>query len=306
MRPPRQACPPDRPPARNWWANLSPVVPRVLAPAASGRPCRSGQAPERPSGQAAPVAQAAVPRLVPPDLEPPVAPALPVALEHPPAAVAALWNSSANPSAVTEAVPEAARAVLAVLADQPLPSVQGCRVACESPWHPASSCSSRNRSVARPHHHYGVQIPRPNPVLESRPLHPWRGRHLLQPRAVLDSVPEQPQVSADPDGPTGMTAPSWKPCAAVHRRSSARKSTSSARTMMPSPLKPAVSPASSRLWSCLPAWRDLPSRNPSRGPRRSQWRRCGNARRRPPVNASVDGPWNFAPPARPRRCGRRC
>ena len=230
----------------------------------------------------------------------------PVAQERPRAAVAAPWNSLANPSAVTAALPEAAQAVLAVLADRPLPSVRGCRVACASPWPPASSCSFRSRSGVQPLRLYGVLTPRPNPGKENRPLHRWHGRHLPRPHAVRASGLEQPQASDVLDVRTGMTAPSWKLCAAARRRSSARRFTSSGRTTTPWPLRPAAMPASSRTWCCRRVWRARPSQSHSSAPHPSRSPRCGSAGRKPPVNVSVVGPWNCGPPARPHRCGRRC
>jgi hypothetical protein len=112
--------------------------------------------------------------------------------------------------------------------------------ACASQWPLASSCNFRS--------HLGV-LGHPRPVdltarrlhrveertVTAKPLLPWLGPPLSPLQRLDVLVTDQPrvlEVSADPVAPTGMTAPSWKLCAAALLRSSARRCTSLVKTMM--------------------------------------------------------------------------
>ena len=79
---------------------------------------------------------------------------------------------------------------------------------------------------------------RPKPAREPQRQHlRWHDRMHRRRHVALASVPVVPVVSAVPVVPTGMTAPNWRPCAAVLRKGSARRCTSSVKTMIPWPPK---------------------------------------------------------------------
>ena len=163
----------------------------------------------------------------------PVAPVRAVLLQ------ATLSNSSASQFAVM--VPEAVAVTAMVVPLRP-PVQEACRVACASLWHLDSSCSCRSPVVA--------QVPRRRAALTdllslpaaripraARPCLPWHARHnhrpLRPPPDVLDTALHLGQAaSAVLVARIGMTAPSWKHCAAARLRSSARRSTSLVKTMM--------------------------------------------------------------------------
>ena len=122
------------------------------------------------------------------------------------------------------------------------PHVLVACLGCESRWPPVSSCSSKSRTAALQLHrldalmalllpHVAVRL-----LLELRQLLLF---HVLQPlpqqhRGVQASdLAQELVVSADLDGLTGTTAQNWKRYAVSHLRNSVKRSTSSAKTMMP-------------------------------------------------------------------------
>ena len=205
-------------------------------------------------------------------------------------AAAAPLNSSASRSDAMAAAPAGSAPDVLVLRRDP-----ACPAACASRWPPAKLMQLQ-KPVGRP---TAPPLRRPD-----APTKPGDGPQATPPvaRPTPPSAPRRPGSvpgagpggTAVPDVPTGMTAPSWKLCAAVRPRSNVRRSTSSARTTTPSPHRPVVTPESNRPWCSPPAWLAQPSRSHSNAQRRSRWRRCASARRKPPVSASVAGPWNCA------------
>ena len=143
-------------------------------------------------------------------------------------AAATPWNWSVNQSAAMAAVPEVAN-------DLGPPGPVAPRglvfpVACASRLHPANSCSCRSRSDVPRHRLQGVQTHQPNLVRPARPRHRLPAPPLQRHLAGRDSDREPQEVNAGQGAPTGMTAPSWKPCGAALLRSSAKKFTSLAKT----------------------------------------------------------------------------
>ena len=112
-------------------------------------------------------------------------------------------------------------------------------------------------------------------------------------------------VSAGLDGLTGMTAQNWKRYAVNHLRNSVKRSISSAKMMMPLPLKPEASLVNARRWCYLPAWPVLPSRERSTSQLPSQLLPSGSGVRKPLVNVSVAVRWSFVPQGKPNRYGPR-
>ena len=211
-----------------------------------------------------------------------------------------------------------AAATAAMQADQVLdsaaaqvPIAQPCHQACANRLHPVSSCSCRSPRVVRRFLHRVVLMELPSaPVVTAPKQHPLFLDPSLRLRPLrrdgLGSVQVQAlAASAVPVVPTGMTAPSWKRSATARLRSSGRRFTSSARTMIPSQRKPADSLASRRTWCCRRAWLVLPSPSHSKEPHRNQWRRCASVARRRHVSVNAAGPWNCGQHAKPNRCGRK-
>ena len=182
-----------------------------------------------------------------------------------------------------------------------------CHQVCANRSHLVSSCSCRSLRVVRRFLHHVVLMEPPSAlvVMVPRPHHPPLGRPLrLRPmhRDDPDSVRAQAQAaSAVPVVPTGMTAPSWKHSATARHRSSARRFTSSVRTMIHSQRKPVGSLASRRTWSCRRAWLVLPSPSRSKEPHRNRWQRCASVARKRHVSVNVAEPWNCEQHAKPNR-----
>ena len=255
----------------NWWANLYPAV--LLAQACLN--ARVVQAVQEPPPDR--VAQGCLP------------------------AAATLWNWSASRFVATAAAPAA------VVQERPpvqeLLDVPACPLECANRWLQVSSCSCRSLSAGRRHRHPAVPMRPPKPVREQeRPPRLWRVRMLPRHPAVPASVPAVLEDSGALVGPTGMTAPGSMLCAAARHRSSARRCTSSARTMIPWLHRPAASPANRRTWFFRRAWLVPPSPSRSSAPHPSRWRRCASARRKPPVSVSAGVPWSCGQPGKPSRC----
>ena len=142
-------------------------------------------------------------------------------------------------------------APVAVAMDKDVPLVQqdleapvlvACQ-GCVSRWPPVSSCSSKNRITDRQRHHLDVLMAHLWPRVAARlPLEeprPHRLFHVLQPRhhqhqgVQASGLAQELVVSAGLDGLTGMTAQNWKRFAVNHLKNSVKRSTSSAKTMMP-------------------------------------------------------------------------
>ena len=142
-------------------------------------------------------------------------------------------------------------APVAVAMDKDVPLVQqdleapvlvACQ-GCVSRWPPVSSCSSKNRITDRQLHRRdglmarlspreAVKLPleEPRPILLFHDLQPLHQQHQgVQASGLVQEL----VVSAGLDGLTGMTAQNWKRYAVNHLRNSVRRSTSSAKTMMP-------------------------------------------------------------------------
>ena len=127
--------------------------------------------------------------------------------------------------------------------DLELPVPVAC-LGCESRWPPVSSCSSKNRTAAHQRHRRDawmallsppeavVKLPleEPKPLLLFPVLPPLPHQH---PGVQASDLDQALVVSAGLDGLTGMTAPNWKRCAVNRLRNSAKRFTSSAKTMMP-------------------------------------------------------------------------
>ena len=126
--------------------------------------------------------------------------------------------------------------------DRERPVLLAC-LGCVSRWPPASSCSFKSRIadlqrlrqdawtalLSRPAaERLPLEEPKPHLQFHALPrlLHPHQDVQALG--LALELVD-----SAGPDGPTGMTARNWKRCGVNHLRSSVKRSTSSAKTMMP-------------------------------------------------------------------------
>ena len=187
-----------------------------------------------------------------------------------------------------------------------------CPVACANPSHRASSCSCRNPVAALVLRRHAVpmaalSVLARRMVRNARPRLQCRGLRLHPlPRHPVVRATDPLQVPADNgvlDVPTGMTAPSWKPCAAARLRSSARRFTSLARTTTPLLHKPAATPVNRRPWCCRPAWPVQPSRNLSNAPQRNPSLQCANAAKKRHVSASVAAPWSCVQRGRPSRYG---
>ena len=198
-----------------------------------------------------------------------------------------------------------AKVMVAVLlgehAPHPAATVQPCHPACANRSHPVSSCSSRNLpdvQVLPRRDGLTARLSLQEETVRKQPLRspaPRRLRHRQrQPQgAPAASGPALVlEGSAALVGLTGMTAPSWTLCATVHRRSNAKKFTSSARTTIPWLHRPVDSLASRKTWCCRPAWHAHPSRNPSTSLHRNRLRPCASAARKPRDSASGGGPWS--------------
>ena len=149
--------------------------------------------------------------------------------------VATPWNSSVNPSAAMAAPPAAVHAPEAPDRVHPRVPVlhpgQACPVGCASPLLLESSCSSRSRLDVPQRRHPDVLSLEASPARGQRRHHRSLGRRHRQLLAAPTERVLGLQVSDVPAGPTGTTAPNSRHCAAVRPRNSARKSTSSERTM---------------------------------------------------------------------------
>ena len=117
---------------------------------------------------------------------------------------------------------QGAPAVLAACVNRSLP-VSSCNCRSQEPDHP-------NREMARGVHPHVLALRR-HVSQAKAPTAPTHRRH-HRGAPVTAPLPRR-APPADHAGRTGMTAPSWRPCAAVRLRNSARRCTSSARTMMP-------------------------------------------------------------------------
>ena len=178
-----------------------------------------------------------------------------------------------------------------------------------------SSCSSKNQITDRQRHRRDVLMARLWPRVAARlPLEeprPPRLFHVLQPPhhqhqgVQALGLAQELVVSAGLDGLTGMTAQNWKRYAVNHLRNSVKRSISSAKMMMPLPLKPEASLVNARRWCYLPAWPVLPSRELSTSQLRSQLPPSGSGVRKPLVNVSVAARWSFVPQGKPNRYGPR-
>ena len=187
------------PPSPNWWVNPCRVA--LLAPAFPN--ARGDRADREP----------------PPDKVD----------QGCPHAVATPWNWLGNRFVATAARPAADVRVLPPV--QELLGVQECPLECANRWLPVSSCSCRSRSADRRHRPPAVPTHQPKPV-QGQPHPQWHVQLLHRHPVVRASVLAVLVASDVPVGRIGMTAPSWKPCAAARRRSSARRSTSSEKTMI--------------------------------------------------------------------------
>ena len=288
-------------PNRNWWDALSrnaKVHLHVLV-----HPVLSRQVDNAPE-----------PLSVLPVRSDPELPRVPAPLPAAPVPVvpAAPLSWSGTPSAVMAAATVAMQAGQALDSAAALVSTaQPCHKACANRWRRVSSCNCRSPQVVlrflrradRMEHLSApvVMAPKPHPLF----LGP---RLRLRPLRRVDLDSDQVQAlaaSAVPVVPTGMTAPSWKRSATARLRSSARRSTSSAKTMIHLRRKPVDSPASRRTWCCRRAWLVLPSPSHSKEPHRNQWRRCASVARKRHVSVNAAGPWNCGQHAKPNRCGRK-
>ena len=187
-----------------------------------------------------------------------------------------------------------------------LPRGRACPAACASQWLPASSCNCRSPWDAPQLLPPAGRMPPPSQErAPEQQRHRWPDPHRRRHHDALGTVPVHQEVNAAQVVLTGMTAPSWKPCAAARPRSSARRFTSSARTMIPSQRKPVGSLASRRTWCCRRAWLVLPSPSHSKERHRNRWRRCASVARKRHVSVNAAGPWNCGQHAKPNRCGRK-
>ncbi len=178
------------------------------------------------------------------------------------------------------------------------PQGPACPVACVSPWHPASSCSSKSPLVVRQPLHPGVPTPPIGPQKPEPPRLQLLGPQHRQRPDAQDSVQVVPEANAVQDAPIGTTAPSSRHCAVARRKNNARKSTSLARTTTLSRHKPAALLANSKPSCCRPAWRAQPNRKLNNERLPSLWQRCANAARKRPANGNVVAPWNCGQLAR--------
>ena len=130
-----------------------------------------------------------------------------------------------------------------------------CRPACVSRWLPVSSCNCRSPRVDQPYRHRAVPMAPlfRRVVMAPRPHHRLIGQPPLrqQPHVVRASVLEQVLADSDvPADPIGMTAQSSRHCAIALLRSNARRSTSSAKTMIRWQRRPVVLPVNRKTWCC--------------------------------------------------------
>ena len=200
---PRNPAHPHAPlPGLNWSVNPSPAV--LRAPACLN--ARGGQAV----------------REHPPDR---------VALGCLPAA-ATPWNWSASRFVATAAAQVAVALVRPPVRERL--DVPACPLECANRWLPVSSCSCKSLSAGQRHRHPAVRMHPPKPVqVQEQPPRPWRVRMPPRRPAVPASVRVALVASGGQAVPTGMTAHGSMLCAAARRRSSARRCTSSVKTMMP-------------------------------------------------------------------------
>lgn len=196
----------------------------------------------------------------------------------------------------------------------PEETVRPCRPVCANRLPPASSCSCRNQPDGQGFHHRdGLMELRSAPErtgqkqllrCHAQPRH--RPRQRRHQDAQVDSG--QARVLEDngaQDVPIGTTVPSSRHCEIVHRKSSARKFTSSARTTIHWPRRPGDSPANRKTWCCRQAWRARPSREPNKRLPPNQWRPCASAAKKPPGSDNVVGPWSCVLPVKPSRSDPR-
>ena len=220
------------------------------------------------------------------------------------------WLVSPSAEMGTAVVVEMDQDVHQARQDQEPPVLVACQ-GCASRWLLVSLCSSKSQIT--------VLLRRRRGALTAHPLQPVAVKqHLEEPKQLplfLGLQPPRHQPQGDQasdlalelvdseglDDLTGMTARSWKLCAANHRKNSAKKSTLLAKTMMPSPLRQEASLVNSRPWFCPPAWRVLPSREPSTSQLPSQLLRSGSGVRKPHVSVSGGAQWNFVQQGRPNR-----
>ena len=185
-----------------------------------------------------------------------------------------------------------------------------CRPACVSRWLPVSSCNCRSPRVDQPYRHRAVPMALlSHPVgMAPRPHHRLIGQPplLQRPHVVRASVLEQVLADNDaPAAPTGMTVQSSRHCAIALLRSNARRSTSSAKTMIRWQRRPVVLPVNRKTWCCRRALLVPPNPNPSREPHPNLWRPCASGARKPLASVSAAGPWSCVQHAKPSKCGRR-
>ena len=256
----------------NWWANPCPAV---------------RQAPACLNARAVQAAQEPPPDRVAPGCLP---------------AAATPWNWSASRFVATAAAQVAVALVRPPVRERL--DVPACPLECANRWLPVSSCSCRSLSAGQQRRHPAVRMHPPKPVqVQERPPRPWRVRMPPRRPAVPASVRVALVASGGLAVPTGMTAHGSMLCAAARRRSSARRCTSSVKTMIPWRHRPAASPANRRTWFSRRAWLVPPSPSRSSAPHPSRWRRCASARRKPPVSVSAGVPWSCGQPGKPSRCG---
>ena len=185
-----------------------------------------------------------------------------------------------------------------------------CHPGCVSRWHPVSSCNCRSPRVDRPFRHHAVPTaPLSHPVVMApRPHHRSIGQPPLQQQrhVVRASVLGQVLVDNDaPADPTGMTVRSSRHCAIALLRSNARRSTSSAKTMIRWQRRPVVLPVNRKTWCCRRALLVPPNPNPSREPHPNLWRPCASGARKPLASVSAAEPWSCVQQEKPSKCGRR-
>ena len=250
----------------------------------------------------------------PSDLQEPSARVLPHDLEPDqdvrPAQEGTRLNSSASPSEGIAAEPGVMLAAPEANAREQVVTDQPCRPACANRSHPVSSCSCRNQPDDQRHPLRDGPMEPPSAPEQTDPKRHHRchvqprhrrRRRLHQGDPVDSDLVPVPEDNGDQAVPTGMTVPSSRPCATVHRRGSARKFTSLARTTIPWPHRPGDSRVSRKTWSCRPALRDLPNRNPRKRRHPSRLRPCASAARKPPDNDNAVGPWNCVLPGKPSK-----
>ena len=188
-----------------------------------------------------------------------------------------------------------ALAVLAACANRSLP-VSSCNCRSREPDHP-------NRAMARGVHPHVLALRRPVSQAKA-PTAPTHQRH-HRGALVIDPLLRQ-APPADHGGRTGMTAPSWRLCAADRLRSSARRYTSLGKTTIPLRPRPVALPVARTPWCCKPAWPGQASPRSLPATAERDLSPFAVARRRPPGSASAVAPWSCVRHAKPSRSGLKC